>query len=725
MNFPRNTCPLWGVLLLGFCIAWGGYAGSHPPLFLEELERDAQDIYSQALRAPREEHGIVLILAREPSFRKLGSWPWSRKNHGTMVRLLGNARTIVLDFVFPESRSSEEDRFLAEAVKAHGNCVVGAHLTQEGDREVLVLPYPELAASARYVGITNVVPDLDGLYRFVMPLWGYGKRSLPSISLAAALGDSRSSLEMAEGPRGISLLLGERNLPVEPFGGIWITPWDYEAYPVFEYVDVLEGKIPWNTFEDALVMVGMDVSGAMVQDMVPVPWKTGARTIPGAAFVALGTETLLFGTPPRSLLREEIALWTLLFGCAGALAGLFGSPRWSWILLGIFAAGVLGISWFLQSRLGLWLPPVIPILEFFSAYLGALFIRLVGLYRSVRLGSFYSEILSSLTELEKESWSSPGAYLKEIWPKIQDATSITLLKRHASPKSMEQFLARGGKLLARDEGTWLFKVSCPSHPYRLFVQPPSGWGGLLELGWKSRVSREDLQSAVAVALSVSWFGVALKREAERLRAFEATIKAVVAAVDAKDSDTRGHSDRVALLSRALGEALGLSPQFLEELYFGALLHDVGKIGIPDAILQKPDQLCYEEFEAIKAHPLLGRGIMEPVDLPKVAVQGILEHHERLDGSGYPRGLKEDEISMAGRIIAVADAFDALASRRTYKERWSLERIFEHFREERGIRYDPAVVDALLSIGEVWYGFQEFAALSRESGEEKEVNREAP
>jgi HD-GYP domain-containing protein (c-di-GMP phosphodiesterase class II) len=348
----------------------------------------------------------------------------------------------------------------------------------------------------------------------------------------------------------------------------------------------------------------------------------------------------------------------------------------------------------------------VPALTLILTYFGALFIRLLGLYRSVRLGSFYSEILASLTEQEKKNWHSPGAYLQQIWPRIQETTSITLLKRHASRKSMEQLLSRGAECLAQEEGTWLLKIPSTSLPYRLFIQPPSGWGGMVELGWKRRVSREDLQSAVAVVLSVSWFGVALKREAQRLRAFEGTIKAVVAAVDAKDTETRGHSDRVALLSRALGEALDLAPEFLEELYFGALLHDVGKIGIPDAILQKPDKLCYEEFEAIKEHPLLGKGIMEAVELSEVAVQGILEHHERLDGTGYPRGLKGEEVSLAGRIIAVADAFDALSSRRTYKERWSLERIFAYFREERGTRYDPKVVDALLSIGEDWYAARE-------------------
>ncbi|HOO63599.1 MAG TPA: CHASE2 domain-containing protein [Synergistaceae bacterium] len=700
MIIPRKFRFLGGLFFLGLCFLWGGYEGNSPSRMLEELERDALDLYREMESHPRGDRNIVLVLARETSSRKFGLWPWSRKIHGRMVQLLGNARTIVLDLIFPDNQSSEEDLFLAQAVKEHGNCIVGAHFVKEGDENVLILPYPELAASARYLGVTNVVPDLDGLYRFITPLWDYGRGSLPSISLAACLGDTGISPGITREPRGISLLLGERALPMEPFGGIWIAPWNYEDYPVYEYVDVLEGKVPWSSFEDALVIVGMDVSGAMVQDMVTMPWKTGTRTISGAAFVALGMETLLYGNPPRALFRHEIAFWVLFWGVLGGMAGFFCNPRWSWTVLLLLLGGLLGIPFFLLKHVGLWFPPVIPLLELLLVYMVALFIRLVGLYRSLRLGNFYSEVLSSLTK--QEGVITPGAYLKEVWPKIQELTSITLLKKHASPKRMEKLLEGGGRLLTREEGTWLIKIPFSPFPYRLFIQPPSGWGGLLELGWKRRVSREDLKRAVALVLSISWFGVALRREEERLRAFQGAIRAVAAAVDAKDPETRGHSDRVALLSRALAEALELPSEFVEELHFGALLHDVGKIGIPDAILQKPSRLCEEEFEAMKAHPLLGQGILEPVHLPKVAVQGILEHHERLDGSGYPKGLKGDEISLAGRIVAVADAFDALSSRRTYKDQWSLERIFAYFRENRGVRYDAKVVDALFRIGETWY-----------------------
>ncbi len=717
MNFPRNSHSFWSIPLLALCLSWGVFAGLSPFRVLSELERDALDFYRESVPLVRGDRNMVLVLAREPSFRKLGLWPWSRKIHGEMVRLLGNARTVVLDFIFPENQSLEEDGFLAAAVKEHGNCIVGVHFVKEGDEDVLVLPYPELAASARYLGVTNVVPDMDGLYRFIVPLWNYGKGSLPSISLAAALVDSGSSPKMKKEPRGTSLLLGNRSLPMEPFGGIWISPWNYEAYPVYEYVDVLEGKIPWSVFEDALVFVGMDVSGAMVQDMVSVPSKTGTRIIPGVSFVALGTETLLSGNPPRSASRKEVVFGVLLFGVAGALAGLFLSPRWSWGVLLFLLGTLLGSPWFFLIRHELWFPPVIALLELLLAYFAALLIRLVELYRSVRLGSFYSEVLGSLTE--REGADLPGTYLKQMWPGIQKLTSITLLKKHASPKSVEQHLSRGGRILVEERGTWLLKIPSSSLPYRLFIRPPAGWRGLLELGWKRRISREDLQRAVALVLSVAWFEVALKRERERLRAFHGAIRAVAAAVDAKDPDTRGHSDRVALLSRALGEALELAPDFVEQLYFGALLHDVGKIGIPDAILQKPDRLCAEEYETIKEHPLLGYGIMESVELSKTAMQGIIEHHERLDGSGYPKGLRGDEISLAGRIIAVADAFDALSSRRTYKERWALEQIFDYFLEKRGLQYDADVVDALLRIGEKWYESEGAAERMKDSKKGKE------
>ena len=196
---------------------------------------------------------------------------------------------------------------------------------------------------------------------------------------------------------------------------------------------------------------------------------------------------------------------------------------------------------------------------------------------------------------------------------------------------------------------------------------------------------------------------ALHRESERqrLEAFEGTVKAIVAAVDAKDPDTGGHSERVAALASRLGREMDLPDEEIEALAIGALLHDVGKIGIPDSVLQKPDRLTEEEYAVIRSHPLRSREILEAVPLRETSFRAMTEHHEKLDGSGYPDGLAGDAISLSGRILAVADTFDALLSRRVYKEGWPLEKVLAFFRDERDKTFDGAVIDALESVVAGW------------------------
>jgi hypothetical protein len=320
------------------------------------------------------------------------------------------------------------------------------------------------------------------------------------------------------------------------------------------------------------------------------------------------------------------------------------------------------------------------------------------------MGALYSNLLASITFgawKNGDIGKSPETVLDRVWPEIDKLTSIKLIKKHVSSRGFSEIMKRG-EVISQDNGTSLVKVPGDSERYHMFIKPPSGWDGLVELGWSGEISEEDLGSAVAVVLTACWFSVALHREQQRAQAIQGAIKAIVAAVDAKDQDTRGHSDRVASLSRELAIAMDLSDEFVEELYLGATLHDVGKIGIPDAILQKPAKLTEEEYGRIKEHPSIGRDIMATVTLSEVAKKALLEHHEKLDGSGYPLGLKGEEISLAGRIVAVADTFDALSSRRSYKEGWDLKDILELFDRDSGTLFDPQVVEALHRIGPSWY-----------------------
>src|SRR5918997_2125398 len=145
-----------------------------------------------------------------------------------------------------------------------------------------------------------------------------------------------------------------------------------------------------------------------------------------------------------------------------------------------------------------------------------------------------------------------------------------------------------------------------------------------------------------------------------------TLKALTAALETRDAETRGHSERVVSFTLRLGREMGLDAEETRSLEFGSLLHDIGKIGVPDAILRKPSRLTEEEWARMREHPLHGQRILRGIEFLEGAARVVAEHHERWDGSGYPLGLRGEEIDLGARIFAVADAFDAMTSDRFYR-----------------------------------------------------------
>lgn len=181
------------------------------------------------------------------------------------------------------------------------------------------------------------------------------------------------------------------------------------------------------------------------------------------------------------------------------------------------------------------------------------------------------------------------------------------------------------------------------------------------------------------------------------RGYTEVIVALVGAVEAKDVYTRGHTQRVSDLAVRIGEELRLPRERLRMLAQAAMLHDIGKIGVPDSILNKPGALTPEEFAAIREHPIRGHTIIKDVRSLQGVIGGVRSHHERLDGSGYPDGLKGNEIPLEARIIAVADMYDALTSLRPYRPAWSPERALELIDEQAGEKLDAACVRALHAV----------------------------
>jgi putative nucleotidyltransferase with HDIG domain len=181
------------------------------------------------------------------------------------------------------------------------------------------------------------------------------------------------------------------------------------------------------------------------------------------------------------------------------------------------------------------------------------------------------------------------------------------------------------------------------------------------------------------------------------RGYLDTIRSLAAAVDAKDPYTRGHAERVATLAVALGRELGLAPDALRALEYGGILHDIGKIGIPDAILAKAGALAPDEMALVKAHPRIGAEIVAGVEFLAQALPAIRSHHERWDGAGYPDGLAGEQIPLVARIVNIADTWDACTSRRPYQEPMAPGAVLAILDGLRGVQTDPTVHDALLRV----------------------------
>jgi putative two-component system response regulator len=179
------------------------------------------------------------------------------------------------------------------------------------------------------------------------------------------------------------------------------------------------------------------------------------------------------------------------------------------------------------------------------------------------------------------------------------------------------------------------------------------------------------------------------------KAYLDSVKVLAEAIDAKDTYTRGHSDRVRRMSLQIAVSLGFTEERREVLEYGALLHDIGKIGIEDEILRKPGPLSPEEFQTIQQHPLVGVKIVEGIEFFKDKIPMIRSHHEHFDGKGYPDGLVGEAIPLEARIIAVPDAFDAMASLRPHRRAMSLEDILLEMKKYKGKQFDPNILEIFL------------------------------
>lgn len=214
----------------------------------------------------------------------------------------------------------------------------------------------------------------------------------------------------------------------------------------------------------------------------------------------------------------------------------------------------------------------------------------------------------------------------------------------------------------------------------------------------------EIRARVKMILRLNRYRKSLQQQDEIKRAhnelqdaYEETLKGWVRALDARDTETELHSRRVTLLTKSVARQAGIADQDLEDVRRGALLHDIGKIAVPDHILRKPGPLTDAEWVIMRTHPKAAYDILKPIKHLANSLDIPYCHHERWDGAGYPRGLKGDAIPLSARIFAVIDVWDALLSDRPYRKAWEREKVIEHIRENSGTHFDPVLADLFLKM----------------------------
>jgi putative nucleotidyltransferase with HDIG domain len=357
-------------------------------------------------------------------------------------------------------------------------------------------------------------------------------------------------------------------------------------------------------------------------------------------------------------------------------------------------------------------------LEMINEGLRQSFEELTALYRlseTIASAHTLSRVLSLLMDLSKEilDWEAGVLLLYD-----ERSQLLTMqLKRNLTPEMESRVQAQmreglllwalkeGRTIVLPDTGAGSWTRSLPGDGVaKSFItvpliahQKPIGLLNLVSFTGEGAFTQRDL-SLLSILANQAAISIENAKLYEKIRRdYGDVVEGLAQAIDARDHYTQMHASRVSTYAVLIAEALRLPAADVEDIRFGALLHDVGKIGISDTILNKPGRLTEEEFQVMKAHPVLGAAIVRKIDSLSHLVPLVLYHHERFDGKGYPEGLQGREIPLGARILNVADSYETMTSDRVYRAGMSFEAGLEEVRRNIGGQFDPDVAEALFKV----------------------------
>jgi HD-GYP domain-containing protein (c-di-GMP phosphodiesterase class II)/CHASE2 domain-containing sensor protein len=715
---------------------------------LDGMRLRAVDLGFRFRPEPAPPANVLVVGIDNESLKELGPLPWPRTRHAELIGALAGAgaRAIAFDMWFADpARDPAEDVALAAAAERAGCVLFSVYSREQGALIKITRSIPALVRPGVAEAHVNVPPDPDQTLRRAE--WETHTLSERFLFLPVALAARHFGVPAEQvTSKGGTLALGPHALPLtRTADGREALILDLPHTTLGNYVsyaEALRGRVSPDAVRGKTVIIGQVIHGAPVG--YPDVWNTPRGRKYGVIMLGEICQQLIDGRALRE--APTPVTFALVLALGLACPWVFPERRYGLGLLGHGAAlaAVWGAFFLLMAHADFILDPVpLTAALLLSSGYGALHALRVARHEIIR-DERALEVLHRLGETVSGAVGAP-ALVAGARPDVGDSfllpsrTPRILLETiggAVGARSGRLFLARGPEqgllclasygdaeavpmALAERVNAQLRADRNPfacADPRRELGMPgpgvlamPLSYRGVLagavhlydkqptEVSPGRRFTAADLR-LIATMSQQAMIGLENASLYEGMREIflNATL-ALANAVDAKDPNTRGHSERVLAYSDRLARAAGLSEREVGITRMSAVLHDIGKIAIPDDILRKPARLTDEEFAVIRTHPTRGVAIIEPLQELGPLVPGIRQHHERYDGGGYPDGLRGKEISIYGRIICIADSFDAMTSQRYYREARNAQTALAEIERCAGMQFDPELAKAFAGL----------------------------
>ncbi len=648
----------------------------------------------------------VTIVEIDPrSLRAFPEWPWSRTRYAELTSKLfsAGARVVAIDVDLSTPRDAEGDAAFSDAIRAGGPVVLAALRQRQdmpgvGALEIVNWPVSEFVDAGAHVGHVVVPIDSDGVVRRAYGAAELAGRRVESLPLAALrqLG--------APAPRALpeSHRIDFRRASPE--------------VPRISFADVIEDRFDRAAVAGRVVFVGATASE--FQDLWTTPIGTARAGVWVQAIEYRSLAAASLGATPLAAasMPARFALFLLLAVAARLLSDARPAPR---ILgFGALAGATLVVCACAPIFAGVLISPALPLAVLATHYAAGL--ERVRRTLGIRLASRELS-LATLHDLGESTAQAADEYGIEaslvLLGRSVDAHAVALLRATPSGRldGSRVDWRPNGELAAIDDEVAADVLqrrtlrSFSSIPGRtgtrgraIYVPLLAGRVAVGVLVVESRsvleLSEIELRTVGTVASQLA-LTVRSLRLMEDLRAtLDASVEAIASAVEARDGYTEMHCRRLALFSVSMARRLELPPEEIEAIRLGALLHDVGKIGIRDHILLKPGRFSPDEKTEMERHVEIGHRILRPIaGLAATTSACVRHHHEKWDGTGYPDGLAREAIPLGARIVAVVDVWDALSTARPYKPAFPQGKVRQILEKDRGVHFDPALVDLFLRV----------------------------